>query len=121
MSVHDDQTHLLDIARAARLIHQFAAESDAEDFEQNLLVQSAILHQFLVLGEAAKRLSAPFKSRHHEIPWRQMAGMRDRLIHGYEAVNLALVWRTATRDVPALLEAVAPLLPDPPDSDRATG
>ncbi len=116
MSKHDDQAHLLDVARAARLIVQFTHETDGEGFRTNLLVQSAVLHQFLVLGEAAKRLSNTFKSRYHELPWRQMTGMRDHLIHGYDIVNLDLVWNTAKREVPALLEALEPLLPSPPKS-----
>lgn len=76
--------------------------------------QSAVLHRLLVLGEAAKRISRPFRAAHPEIPWSQMAGMRDRLIHGYDEVDLDEVWRTVTRDVPALLEQIEPLLPPPP-------
>lgn len=114
MSVRDDTATLLDVVRAARLIVQFAEETEADAFRTNLLVQSAILHQFLILGEATKRLSDAFKTQHPDLPWRQMAGMRDRLIHGYDIVNLGLVWETATRDVPDLLARLEPLLPPPP-------
>lgn len=114
MSLHDDNAHLLDIVQAARLILQFSGETDSADFRTNLLVQSAILHQFLVLGEATKRVSDDFKARHPDLPWRQMARMRDRLIHGYHIVNLSLVWETASRDIPALLARLEPLLPKHP-------
>ena len=117
MNRPDDQAHLLDVARAARLIVAFTGETDAGDFPTNLLVQSAVLHQFLILGEATKRISDGFKAQHPNLPWRQMAGMRDRLIHGYDAVHLDLVWRTATRDVPDLLHLLEPLLPKPPDGE----
>jgi len=65
----------------------------------------------LVLGEAAKRLSSEFRSRHHDVPWSDMAGMRDKLIHAYEAVDYDEVWSTATKDIPELLTWVTPLLP----------
>lgn len=104
MSTHRDGEHLYDILRAARPIVQFAGETDEGTFKTDAFTQSAILHQFLVLGEATKRLSDAFREARPEIPWRQMAGMRDRLIHGYHAVDLDLVWQAALHDVPALLD-----------------
>ena len=71
----DDAT-LLDFLRAARL------------------AQAAVLHELLVLGEAAKRLSAAFREEHPDVPWKAIAGMRDRLLHGYDDVDLDLVWKT---------------------------
>ena len=109
----DDAT-LLDLARAARLVRQFAAQTDGARFEEDLLVQSAILHQLLVLGEAAKRLSEPFRAAHPDVPWTLIARMRDRLIHGYDTVDLQLVWQTVERDVSALLAHLEPLLPSDP-------
>ncbi len=106
----DDAT-LLDIARAARLVVQFASETDAESFPDDDLVQSAALHQLLVIGEATKRLGEDFRVQHSHIPWRQIAGMQNRPIHGYDTVDLDLVWETVTHDVPTLLEHLGPLLP----------
>lgn len=63
-----------------------------------------------VIGEAVKQLSENTKSQRPEIPWRQIAGMRDRLIHGYFTVNLEGVWNAGMRDVPKLKEAVLYLL-----------
>jgi uncharacterized protein with HEPN domain len=112
MSQHRDEAYLHDVVRAARLIVQFTDETDAEDFQTDAFAQSAILHQFLVLGEATKRLSTDFRTAHPDIPWRQMAGMRDRLIHDYDTIDLDLVWETATRNIPALLDQLEPLLPE---------
>jgi uncharacterized protein with HEPN domain len=73
--------------------------------------QSAVLHQLLVLGEAVKRLSGDFRDAHPEVPWRLIAGMRDKLIHHYDSVDLDEVWRVAERDIPYLAEQIVPLLP----------
>ena len=65
----------------------------------------------MVLGEAVKRLSPEFCAEHPEIPWRPMAGMRDRLIHGYDVVDLDEVWLVLERDLPDLLQRLEPLVP----------
>ena len=67
---------------------------------------SALFHELLVIGEAPKRLSTSFRDENPSIPWRQIAGMRDKLIHAYDAVDLGEVWRTATVDVPAVAVAL---------------
>jgi uncharacterized protein with HEPN domain len=67
-----------------------------------------------VIGEAVKRLSPSFRERYPILPWSLMAGMRDHLIHGYDAVDLDEVWKTATRDVPEVLSKIQPLLPMQP-------
>jgi uncharacterized protein with HEPN domain len=106
----DDAT-LLDIANAARLIQTFIQGMTKEAFLGDLKTQSAVLHQVMVIGEAAKRLSEVFRERHPILPWALMAGMRDHLIHGYDAVDLEEVWKTATRDIPEVLIKLEPLLP----------
>ena len=108
-----DAATLLDIVRAAQLIVAFLQGIDRAGFEHDLKTQSAVLHQLMVMGEAVKRLSLELRERHPEVPWALVAGMRDRLIHGYDAVDRDEVWRTATVDVPDLLLLVQPLAPDP--------
>ncbi len=106
----DDAT-LLDMLRAARLVVEFRGRLDRQSFQRDLKTQSAILHQLLILGEAAKRLSEEFRLAHSEIPGRRIAGMRDKLIHEYHAVDVEEVWNTVDRDVPGLivvLERAAP-------------
>jgi uncharacterized protein with HEPN domain len=106
----DDAT-LVDIVRAARLAVEFLGDYGRDDFFGDAKTQSAILHQLLLLGEAVKRLSDEFRARHEEVPWKMMAGMRDKLIHEYEAVDLEEVWNTVTADIPRLLERLGPLAP----------
>jgi uncharacterized protein with HEPN domain len=106
----DDAT-LLDIARAAHLILEFKQGMNKPEFLQDIKTQSSILHQLMVMGEAAKRLSREYCTNHPEIPWALVAGMRDKLIHGYDIVDLDEVWKTANTDVPELLSLLQPLLP----------
>ena len=108
-----DETILLDIARAARLVLEFKQDFDKKAFLQDPKTQSAILHQLMVIGEAVKRLSGDFRTSHSEIPWALVAGMRDKLIHGYDIVDLGEVWKTADVDVPHMLSVIELLLPKP--------
>jgi uncharacterized protein with HEPN domain len=109
----DDAT-LLDVAKAARTVVSFVDGFAKEAFLIDAKTQSAVLYQLIVIGEAVKRLSSEFRVQHREIPWPLMAGMRDHLIHGYDAVDWDEVWKTATTDVASLLSAVEPLLPKKP-------
>ncbi|MGV0029206.1 HepT-like ribonuclease domain-containing protein [Phormidesmis priestleyi] len=109
-----DQAALLDIAKAARFTLTFVSDMTQSDFEADPKTQSAVLYQIAILGEAVKRLSTEFRSQHPEIEWRSVAGMRDKLIHDYENVNLKRVWLTLQSSIPALLSAIESL-PLPPD------
>lgn len=64
----------------------------------------------LILGEAVKRLSPGFRGAHPDVPWSDAARTRDRLIHGYDEVDMDRVWSTAKRSIPAFLSMVEPLL-----------
>lgn len=110
-----DEASLLDIARAARLTQEFCRGMTKGQFLNDLKTQSAVLHQLLILGEAVKRLSDDFRQRHATIPWRLIAGMRDKLIHGYDSVDLDEVWKTTSEDMPNLLNQIEPLLPQKPN------
>jgi len=109
-----DETTLLDIATAARLVLVFVQGMDKEDFLADIKTQSSVLYQLLVVGEAVKRLSREFRAQHSEIPWSLIAGMRDQLIHAYDVVDWDEVWKTVSSDVPALLAAIESLLPSEP-------
>ncbi len=98
-----DEATVADIVKAGRLIAQFIAGLTQDAFNTDLKTQSAVLHQLLIIGEAAKRLSEEFCAQRSTIPWRKIAGMRDKLMHAYELVDLDEVWKTAGADVPTLL------------------
>jgi uncharacterized protein with HEPN domain len=103
-----------DLAQACDRVIRFLGAATVDGFVGDEETQSAVVHQLLIVGEATKRLSAGFRAAHPEIPWANIAGMRDRLIHAYDLVDLSEVWRTAARDVPELLRSLTDLLPSRP-------
>jgi len=69
------------------------------------------VHQLLIIGEAVKRLSPEVRGAHPEVPWKLIAGTRDKLIHFYEGVDLDEVWKMVTADLPQLIRRIEPLVP----------
>ena len=112
MSNNRDRASLFDIARAAHKVLQYKADMDKTAFLRDDKTQSAIVFQLLILGEAVKRLSSEVRSQNPEIPWSLIARMRDNLIHRYDDIDLDEVWKTSDEDIPALLIALEPLLPE---------
>ena len=107
-----DDAHVLDILKAASLAIEFKGSADKAAFLADAKTQSAVLHQLLVIGEAVKRLSPEFRAAHPEVPWRLIAGARDKLIHFYEGVDLEEVWKMVTSDLPELIRWIEPLAPE---------
>jgi len=105
-----DEATLADLYKAARLVLRFTEGADKQAFLADPKTQAAVLHELLVIGEAAKRLSQGFRDSHPQLPWRAMAGMRDKLIHAYDAVDIEEVWKTLRVDVPGLVDFLAPLV-----------
>ncbi len=105
-----DTALILDMLLACRKLARFTKDLNAESFQANDLVQSAVLREFQVLGEAARQLSDATKGDYPQIPWSVIAGMRNRLVHAYFDIRLDTVWNTIQQDIPPLtaaLEAVA--------------
>jgi len=107
----DDDGWLLDIAYAAREVESFIQGFDEASYMRDRKTQLSVLYSLAVIGEAVKQLSEGFRVRHPEMPWRQIAGMRDVVVHGYRYVDLEQTWIIASTDVPALLKFIEPLLP----------
>jgi len=108
-----DDAFVLDIFRAAETALRFRARLTKEEFLKDNLLQSGILHQIIIIGEAVKRLSESYRKNHPGIPWRLIAGMRDRVVHGYFDVDLEEVWNTVEKDLPALVHYLKPFIRDP--------
>lgn len=91
--------HILD---AISRIEGYTRGMKRDDFMVNPLVQDGAIRQLEVIGEATKRLSKEVTERCPNVPWKDVAGMRDKLIHGYFGVDLDAVWNTVNRDLPRL-------------------
>ncbi len=104
-----DQTSPLDILQAAREIEEFTLGLNTKSFLANRLVQLAVIRQLEAIGEAARRISPDVREAYSQFPWADMIGMRNVLIHGYDAIDLIEVWRVAIEEVPALVRKLEPL------------
>ena len=106
-----DEALLLDILIAARRALRFLEGMTWEAFEQSELHQNAVMRPLEIIGEAARRVSQDTRAAYPDIPWDQMVGMRNRLIHEYFRVNLTTVWETVQDDLPSLITLIEPLVP----------
>ncbi|HEX2644086.1 MAG TPA: HepT-like ribonuclease domain-containing protein [Thermoanaerobaculia bacterium] len=106
-----DDAHLLDMVIAARKVLRYASGIGAERFRQDEILQDAIVRNLQILGEAARKISDDFRQAHTEIPWSQIIGMRNRLVHEYFRIDVERVWETVADDLPPLLLALEPLVP----------
>lgn len=105
----DDRLYLGHIREAAERIQLFS--QDGEDhFRKDLRTQDAIVRNLQVMGEAVKRISAETRGEHPEIPWKDIAGMRDRVVHDYFGISLDIVWDVVVRHIPPLLEKLRSLV-----------
>lgn len=101
--------YLAHICSAIERIERYTAEMDEPDFLVNELVQDAVFRNLEVIGEAAKNIQKAdpfFAEAHSEIPWQVMYSMRNRLTHGYDTVDVEIVWRTVRHDLPVLYRLV---------------
>lgn len=105
----DDRIYLGHIRDAIRDIEEYSA-AGRDQFMADRMRQDAVLRKLEIIGEAVKQLSDGTKQGRPDIPWKQIAGMRDRLIHNYFGVDLGLVWNVTERELPALKKAVDALV-----------
>ncbi len=99
------------MAKLCRTILRLTDGMTETDFYSDERTQLAVLYEITIIGEVVKRLSPDFRQSHPDIKWRQIAGMRDRLVHDYDEVNLDLVWQVINNFIPELLVYITPLLP----------
>lgn len=101
-----DRKRLQHILDACREIERFARGKSREDFLQDRLLQRAVEKDLEIIGEAANQLSSETRSSYPSIPWQDIIGMRNILIHVYFEVDLETVWTTIQEDIPNLQEAL---------------
>jgi uncharacterized protein with HEPN domain len=112
-----DTASLWDMLHALRTIGEYVRGKSYAEFEDDLLVQDAVVRRLTILGEAAMRLSPERRQSLPGITWKTIIGMRNVVVHQYDKVILERIWLTATEDVPQLEQVLAGVLasqPDPP-------
>lgn len=110
-----DAALLLDMLLAARDAVGFVGGLDEARFADSRLHQNAVIRSLEIIGEAAGKVSAETRAELPNIPWRDMIGMRHRLIHGYAEVRIDLVWHVATERLAPLIAVIEPLIPPSPE------
>lgn len=110
MSERTDRDFVSDIQEAIRRIADYTSGMTYEAFLADTKTQDAVIRNLEIIGEAAKNLSEQLKAKHATIPWKGMAGIRDKLIHHYFGVNLDIVWQVVTSELSPVIAPLAEIL-----------
>ena len=105
-----DRIYLSDILDAARLAVSYLDGVEMEAYIHNVQLQDSVIRRVEIIGEASRRISEETKAAHPNIPWREMIGMRNFMIHEYDDVDVWVVWETVRYDLPQLITQIASIL-----------
>jgi len=97
-----DKIYIFHIIDSIDQISEYTDQILPGEFKENRLIQDAVVRNFEIIGEAAKNVSKRTREKYSQIPWKKMAGMRDKLIHNYMGVDLDAVWNTIEEIIPAM-------------------
>ena len=105
-----DNIFLIHILDSISKIEQYLDGIEKEEYDKNTLIQDGVIRQLEIIGEAAKNISSALRESNTQLPWQDMAGMRDKLIHHYFGIDTELVWETAKNDLPFLKPEIQNIL-----------
>jgi|SRR3972149_10570573 len=108
----DEFLYLRHVLDAINTIEEYLQGVDEEHFKATRLLQDGTIREIEIIGEAVKNVSKDIRKSYPEVPWQDIAGMRDKLIHGYFGVDIEKVWDSAKEDLPVLKEQVKGILKD---------
>ncbi len=114
MTRHNDTIYLRHMLQHALEAQSHAAGQSVETLRNSRVLQLALFHLVEIVGEAASRVSKETRDRHPEIPWRGAIGMRNRIVHGYEVLDVDVLWDTLKEDVPPLIVQLTSILSEEP-------
>jgi uncharacterized protein with HEPN domain len=112
MSKHDLLIRLQDMLDHAREATTLIQDRSRADLTTDRVLSLALVRLLEIVGEAANRIPAEVQDRYIDIPWREIIGLRNRLVHGYGAIDLDIVWRVITADLPPLIDALEKAIAD---------
>ena len=110
MSKRTNNEFLIDIEESIKRVLAYSENLDFERFLKDIKTQDAIIRNIEIIGEAVKNLSENFRNHYHDIPWKNIARMRDKLIHHYFGVNVDIVWNIAQTELPKLQKQIEEIL-----------
>jgi len=102
----DARLYLYDILESIEKIEQYTANLTFEDFAANSMAVDAVVRNFEIIGEASSHIPDDIQSKYSEVPWFEMKGMRNIMVHEYFRVDLKIVWMTARESLPALVPMI---------------
>ena len=109
------EAYLLDMVEAADRIGRYVADMDRVTFLASDMAKAAVVREVEIMGEAAGRIPERVRTAHPEVPWAEIARLRNFYIHIYHGLDYHLVWTTATATVPRIASAVRAMIPAPHD------
>ena len=112
MSKHDDYIYLFDMLNHAREAVELLADKNQDQLAADRLLQLALTRLLEIIGEAGNRVSTQTQQKNKQVPWKQIIGMRNRLIHGYDVIDYQLVWNTVRYDLPSLIRIMNEICSD---------
>jgi uncharacterized protein with HEPN domain len=98
----DDTVYIKHILDAIHRVEEYTQNIEYKDFIENHLIQDGVIRQIEIIGEAVKRLSNEIREKYTDVPWKDIVGMRNKLIHNYFGVDVDAVWETVKKDIPVL-------------------
>jgi len=105
-----DREYIIDILESAKLAIDYIGEKSKEDFFLDNQCQDAVVRRIEVIGEAARRISDETRTAYTELPWSDMIGMRNLMVHEYDDIDIAIVWETVINDLPLLIDSLEKIL-----------
>ena len=102
----DVKLYLEDISESIAQIEKYTKKANQKMFINDVQLQDSVIRRLEIIGEAVKNIPLSFKNKHPEVPWKEIAGTRDILIHEYSGVNIERIWKTIKKDIPDLKKKI---------------